>query len=79
VVPAHELRDKAEAAAKRIAASPAGTMRAAKRLLWGDRDRLAADLEAERQRFVELVAGAEATAGVDAFLRDFRDYPDAGD
>jgi enoyl-CoA hydratase/carnithine racemase len=79
VVPAHELRDRAEAAAKRIAASPTGTMRAAKRLLWGDRDRLAADLERERQRFVELVAGAEATAGVDAFLRDFRSYPGAGD
>ena len=76
VVPANELREKAEAAARRIAASPAGTMRAAKRLLWGDRDRLAADLEAERARFVELVGEPAALAGVDTFLRDFRDYPD---
>ena len=79
VVPAHELREKAEAAARRIAASPTGTMRAAKRLLWGDRAQLAADLEAERARFVELVGEPEAVAGVDAFLESFRDYPDAQD
>lgn len=79
IVPAGELAEKAETAARRIAASPVGTMQAAKRLLWGDRDRLAAGLEAERARFVELIATPAAVAGVDAFLRDFRDYPYAGD
>jgi 2-(1,2-epoxy-1,2-dihydrophenyl)acetyl-CoA isomerase len=79
VVPAETLHDTAAAAAKRIAMSSTGTMRAAKQLLWGDRARLAADLEAERRRFVDLVAGAEAVAGVDAFLQRFRDYPDAED
>jgi hypothetical protein len=54
-------------------------MRAAKALLRGDREQLAADLEAERSRFVELIATPEALAGVDAFLRDFADYPDSQD
>ena len=62
-----------------MAASPVGTLRAAKRLLWGDRDQLAASLEAERSRFVELIDTPEAVAGVDAFLRDFSGYPDAPD
>jgi hypothetical protein len=51
-------------------------MRAAKRLLWGDRAQLAADLEAERRHFLELIVQPAAMQGVDAFLRDFRDYPD---
>ena len=77
IVAAEALPGRAEAAARRIAAHPCGTMRAAKSLLWGDREQLAADLEAERARFVELIAAPEALAGVDAFLRDFADYPDS--
>lgn len=76
VVAADSLQQTAAAAARRIADHPAGTMRAAKRLLWGGRTQLAADLEAERRHFLELIAQPAATLGVDAFLRDFSDYPD---
>lgn len=79
VVAAETLQFSAIAAASKIAAYPLGTMRAAKRLLWGDREQLAADLAAERARFVELIAAPEALAGVDAFLRDFGSYPDSKD
>lgn len=79
IVPADALQARAAKAAHKIAAYPVGTMRAAKRLLWGDRAQLGADLEAERALFVELVAGPVALAGVDAFLRDFADYPDSPD
>jgi enoyl-CoA hydratase/carnithine racemase len=79
IVAADALQETAAVAARKIAAYPAGTMRAAKGLLWGDRLQLAADLEAERARFVELIAAPEAVAGVDAFLRDFASYPDARD
>lgn len=76
VVAADQLQQMATAAARRVADYPAGTMCSAKRLLWGDRARLAADLEAERRQFVELIVQPAAIEGVDAFLRDFRDYPD---
>jgi 2-(1,2-epoxy-1,2-dihydrophenyl)acetyl-CoA isomerase len=76
LVAAEELQQAAAAAARRIAAYPGDTMRAAKRLLWGDRERLAADLEAERRHFLELIVQPAAEQGVAAFLRDFRDYPD---
>ncbi|MCX7172448.1 MAG: enoyl-CoA hydratase/isomerase family protein [Proteobacteria bacterium] len=76
-VAADDIQDHAWKAARRIAASPSGTIRAAKRLLWGDRARLAADLEAERQHFLELIARPETMAGVDAFLNNFSDYPDS--
>jgi 2-(1,2-epoxy-1,2-dihydrophenyl)acetyl-CoA isomerase len=79
IVAADALAERAADAARKIAAYPRGTMRAAKSLLWGDRALLAADLEAERARFVELVAAPEALAGVDVFLRDFADYPDSQD
>lgn len=79
IVAAEALHEAAAAAARKIANYPAGTMRAAKHLLWGDRAQLAADLEAERAHFVELIAAPEALAGVDAFLRDFASYPDAPD
>lgn len=79
VIAAERLRETAGAAARRIAAYPAGTMRTAKRLLWGDRARLATDLEAERGHFLELIAQPAAREGVDAFLRAFRDYPNPED
>lgn len=79
IVSAETLQDEATRAARRMAAYPVGTLRAAKRLLWGDRAQLAADLEAERTRFVELIAEPAALAGVDAFLRDFASYPDSPD
>lgn len=79
IVAADALHDEAAKAARKIALYPLGTMQAAKRLLWGDREQLVADLEAERTRFVELIAGSAALAGVDAFLRDFADYPNSPD
>jgi 2-(1,2-epoxy-1,2-dihydrophenyl)acetyl-CoA isomerase len=79
IVAADVLQDHVASAARKIANYPLGTMRAAKRLLWGDREQLAADLEAERDRFVDLIAAPEALAGVDAFLRDFDSYPDTRD
>ena len=75
VVAADRLQETAAAAARRMAAYPAGTLRAAKRLLWGDLAQLAADLEAERRHFLELIVQPAAMQGVDAFLRDFSDYP----
>ncbi|BDU73689.1 enoyl-CoA hydratase/isomerase family protein [Mesoterricola silvestris] len=75
VVPADALLDTATATAQRLASFPAGTLRAAKDLLWGDRAALAAALEGERRHFLDLVARPEAIEGVDAFLRDFHDYP----
>ena len=79
VVAAEKLQEAAAAAARKIAAYPAGTMRAAKALLWGGRECLAVDLEAERTRFLELIATPRAQAGVDDFLRRFQDYPDSID
>ena len=79
VVAAGQLQETATAAARKIAAYPAGTMRTVKTLLRCDRDRLAADLEAERRHFLELIATPEALAGVDTFLQRFQDYPDSPD
>jgi len=77
VVAADQLQEVAVAAATKIAAYPAGTMRTAKALLRTDRETLAAGLEAERRRFLELIGTPEAQAGVDDFLRRFTDYPDS--
>lgn len=79
IVPAEDLHGAAAKAARKMACYSPGTMQAAKRLLWGDREQLAADLELERIHFMELIVGSEARTGVDAFLRDFRDYPDSPD
>ncbi len=79
IVAPERLEETALAAARRIAAYPVGTMRAAKALLHGDRAALAADLEAERRYFLGLIDKPQAMAGVDAFLRDFTEYPDATD
>ncbi|MBK9020541.1 MAG: enoyl-CoA hydratase/isomerase family protein [Sulfuritalea sp.] len=79
IVAADALQMRAAEAARKIATYPRGTMHVSKQLLWGDRAQLAADLEAERSRFVDLIAAPEALAGVGAFLRDFADYPDSQD
>lgn len=79
VVPASQLQDTVLTAARKIAAYPSGTLRAAKSLLRRDREALAADLEAERRHFLDLIAGTDALAGVDAFLDRFKDYPEDSD
>lgn len=67
---AHEI-------ALRIAAAPSATMREGKRLLAGDLDVVEQALEAERERFVATVGGADAREGVARFLRFRASYPDA--
>jgi len=79
VVAAAGLQEKVSSVARRVAASPTGTMRAAKRLVWGDRTQLAAALEAERQHFIALIDQPQTLAGIEAFLTTFSDYPDSTD
>ncbi len=69
------LEPCARQAAARIARYPAGSMRAAKRLLGAGRTALAQALEAEREEFVALIAADEARQGVAAFLESFAGYP----
>ena len=77
IVPADELAARAGAIAQRLASTPTGTLRAAKRLLWRDRDAIAAALAAEHRHFLELIGGVEANAGIDRFLATFTDYPNS--
>jgi len=79
VVPADALVPAAEAAARRIAASPVATMRNAKRLVWGDIAAIEAALEQERLRFIEAIVGSDARQGVERFLQTFTSYPDDED
>ena len=76
LAPRERVADVAREAAQRIAAAPASTMREGKRLLAGDVDAVERALEAERQRFVATIGGAEARDGVARFLRTFTNYPD---
>lgn len=73
LAPPAALAEAARAAAEKIARYPVGTMASAKRLLWSEREEIAAALEAERQHFVALIGGARE--GVETFLRNFADYP----
>ncbi len=75
MVDEERLEARARETAAKIAAYPAGTMRAAKRLLAAESVVLTQALEAERQAFVSLVAGEEARRGVAAFLDSFSLYP----
>jgi len=76
LAPREQVAALARAAAQRIAAAPLSTMREGKRLLAGDLDAVERALEAERQRFVAAIGGAEARDGVARFLRNFTNYPD---
>jgi 2-(1,2-epoxy-1,2-dihydrophenyl)acetyl-CoA isomerase len=79
VVDAGELQAKTLAAARKMAAYPVGTMRAAKALLRNNREQLVLDLEAERSHFLQLIGTADARAGIETFLHQFHDYPDSAD
>jgi enoyl-CoA hydratase/carnithine racemase len=68
LVASEGLQTEARALAHAMAEQAAGSMRRAKRLLWGDEPQLAARLEAERQQFVEQIATAEARKGIVAFV-----------
>ncbi len=73
LAPSAALAQAARDAAEKIARLPAATMASAKRLLWREREDIAAALEAERTRFVAQIGGARE--GVEAFLRNFTTYP----
>lgn len=77
VVSQADLRADAHAMARKIARYPAGTMHNSKQLLWRERDQIAADLESERQRFVQQIQHKDAHDGVLKFLETFKDYPKA--
>ncbi len=68
VVPASELSDIALRAASRLAAKPAGALRAARRLIRGDSEDLSAAIERETAAFAAALASAEAQAAFKAFL-----------
>jgi 2-(1,2-epoxy-1,2-dihydrophenyl)acetyl-CoA isomerase len=68
VVPAAEVPAAAQRVARRIASLRPGAVAAIRRLTAPSRDEVAAALEDERRAFVALVAGEEASAGLDAFL-----------
>lgn len=78
LAPADEVLARAREVAGKIARYPAGTMRHSKRLLVMQREELARRLEAERQGFIQLIAGAEAQNGLAAFLQQFTSYPGDG-
>ncbi len=79
VVPQADLRDEALRMARKIARYPSGTMHNSKQLLWRERDQIAADLEMERQKFVQQIQHQDAHDGVLRFLETFKDYPKAED
>jgi len=78
LAPADEVLSRALGLARKIAAYPVGTMRQSKRLLAMRREELAARLEAERQGFIQLIAGTEAQSGLVDFLQQFTSYPGGG-
>lgn len=62
-----DVRQEARAIAQNIAQKKVGSVRRAKRLMW-DVDTLAAQLDAEREQFVEQIATEEAWQGMADFL-----------
>lgn len=67
-----EIRDAALMAARRIAGMKPGSVAHTRRLLFLDRDDIAARLEAERAHFVEHMATDEPLAGFEAFMANLR-------
>jgi 2-(1,2-epoxy-1,2-dihydrophenyl)acetyl-CoA isomerase len=78
LAPASQVLVKAKEMARKIASYPQGTMQYSKRLLAMQHEQLAARLEAERQGFLQLIAGTEAQNGLAAFLQQFTSYPGGG-
>ena len=69
IVPADRIREEARAVAASIARQLPGSVQRTKRLLWGDRNLIAARLDDERKKFVEQIESAEAQDGMTAFLQ----------
>jgi 2-(1,2-epoxy-1,2-dihydrophenyl)acetyl-CoA isomerase len=75
VVESEKLREEAQRVARKVAGYPSGTMRNSKRLLWREREQIAAELEQELEKFVEQITRDGAQEDVERFLQTFRDYP----
>lgn len=73
VLPGEQVAAEAQRLAQQLALAPPSTLQSAKRLLWGERETIAAGLESERRAFVAQVAGARD--GVSHFLERFTTYP----
>ncbi len=67
IVPADRIHEEAQAVAASIARQLPGSVQRTKRLLWGDRNLIAARLDDERKKFVEQIESAEARDGMTAF------------
>lgn len=69
IVPANQIREQARLVAESIAQKKRGSIQRTKRLLLQGADELTASLEQERQKFCEQIVTAEATNGMEAFLK----------
>lgn len=76
LVPADALVPSALGVARRIAASPAATVRNAKRMLQGDVAEVEAALEAERRGFIEAIGSVDARERILRLLEDAPHDPD---
>ncbi|ACL23317.1 enoyl-CoA hydratase/isomerase family protein [Chloroflexus aggregans] len=68
IAPASHLAEEAQALAHQIAAQLPGSIACARRLLWAEREQLAAELERERELFCRQIRSIEADIGIKAFL-----------
>lgn len=69
LVDARDMWDVAHSTAAQVATMQLEAIASAKRLLWGDLDAVAADLEAECEAFVNQIQTEEARTGMLRFLR----------
>ena len=68
IVPAGQIRAEALTIANQIAAKKPGSIRHTKRLLYWNRDELAARLDAELEHFVDQMVNGEGLTGFQEFL-----------
>lgn len=68
LVAASHLVEETQAVAHQIAAQLPGSIACTRRLLWSERDRLAAELDRERELFCAQIRSIEASIGLNAFL-----------
>ncbi|MDE2363214.1 MAG: enoyl-CoA hydratase/isomerase family protein [Hyphomicrobiales bacterium] len=68
IVPQAELAETAMAAARKLAAKPAGALRMARQLMRGDRKDIVAAMERESAAFAKALKSPEAKAAFESFL-----------
>lgn len=69
IIPADQIRAAAQALAQDIAAKKTGSIRHTRRLLYWQRDEIAARLAAERAHFVQEMVNGAGLTGFQAFLQ----------